>query len=129
MGRCCCSLLTASHGIMATLLYGAGLRLMECLRLRVKDIEFSRSEVDVLRGLYTHVLNRGGRGVESPADRLLAAPRRAIAGETSRAIGASSGPIVEGNAWNHDESQLTSVTPPARYPARLGVGCGFHWYG
>ena len=26
--------------------------------------------------IYTHVLNRGGRGVESPADRLLAAPAR-----------------------------------------------------
>jgi integrase len=26
--------------------------------------------------IYTHVLNRGGRGVQSPADRLLAAPAR-----------------------------------------------------
>ncbi len=24
--------------------------------------------------IYTHVLNRGGRGVQSPADRLLASP-------------------------------------------------------
>ena len=28
------------HWLMASLLYGAGLRLMECLRLRVKDIDF-----------------------------------------------------------------------------------------
>jgi integrase len=29
------------HWIMASLLYGAGLRLLECLRLRVKDIDFA----------------------------------------------------------------------------------------
>ena len=36
--------------VMAMLLYGAGLRLMECLRLRVKDIEFSRNEIVVREG-------------------------------------------------------------------------------
>ncbi len=36
------------HGeewLMANLLYGSGLRLMECLRLRVKVLDFSRGEV------------------------------------------------------------------------------------
>jgi site-specific recombinase XerD len=28
------------HHLMASLLYGAGLRLMECVRLRVKDLDF-----------------------------------------------------------------------------------------
>ena len=32
---------------MAKLLYGSGLRLMECLRLRVKDIDFERREIIV----------------------------------------------------------------------------------
>ena len=32
------------------LLYGSGLRLMECLRLRVKDIDFTRSEIVVREG-------------------------------------------------------------------------------
>jgi integron integrase len=36
--------------IMAMLLYGAGLRLMECLRLRVKDIDFSRNEIRLRSG-------------------------------------------------------------------------------
>ncbi len=36
--------------LMAMLLYGAGLRLIECLRLRVKDIEFSGNEIVVREG-------------------------------------------------------------------------------
>ena len=36
--------------IMAMLLYGSGLRLMECLRLRVKDIDLTRNEILVREG-------------------------------------------------------------------------------
>ncbi len=32
------------------LLYGAGLRLRECLRLRVKDVDFERGEIVVREG-------------------------------------------------------------------------------
>lgn len=36
--------------LMASLLYGSGLRLMECLRLRVKDVDFARSQIIVREG-------------------------------------------------------------------------------
>ncbi len=39
--------LTGDRCLVASLLYGSGLRLMECLRLRVKDVDFSRSEITV----------------------------------------------------------------------------------
>lgn len=125
------AVLDGRNWIMVMLLYGAGLRLVECLGLRIKDIDFSRSEIMVRDGkgqkdrrtmlpaavkeavhragigkhvgchtfrhsfatelleygydirtvqellghadvrtpmIYTHVLNRGGHGVLSPAD-------------------------------------------------------------
>ncbi|MFI5395830.1 MAG: integron integrase [Candidatus Binatia bacterium] len=36
--------------LMVMLLYGAGLRLRECLRLRVKDVDFTRNEIIVRQG-------------------------------------------------------------------------------
>lgn len=42
--------LSGTHWLIASLLYGAGLRLMEAVRLRVKDVEFSRHEIIVREG-------------------------------------------------------------------------------
>jgi len=39
-----------TKAIMAKLLYGGGLRLMECLRLRIKDIDFDMNQVIVRSG-------------------------------------------------------------------------------
>lgn len=44
--------LDGQHWLMASLLYGAGLRLMECVRLRVKDVDFA----------YRQILVRDGKG-------------------------------------------------------------------
>ncbi len=40
------------HGLMGALLYGTGMRLMECLRLRLQDIDFG----------YGHIVVRSGKG-------------------------------------------------------------------
>jgi integron integrase len=42
--------LTGDSLIIASLMYGAGLRLMECLQLRVQDVDFSRNEITVRDG-------------------------------------------------------------------------------
>ncbi len=46
------SLLSGGNHLMASMLYGSGLRLMECLRLRIKDIDFSAK----------HIIVRDGKG-------------------------------------------------------------------
>lgn len=56
----------ATPKLMAALLYGAGLRLLECARLRVKDIDFAAS----------HILVRDGKGRK---DRVTLLPERLVA--------------------------------------------------
>jgi integron integrase len=51
-------------GLMAELLYGAGMRLMECCRLRVKDVDFEQRQILVRHG-------KGGK------DRAVPLPERA----------------------------------------------------
>jgi integron integrase len=42
--------LEPKYFLIASLLYGAGLRLLECLTLRIKDIDFDRRQITVRRG-------------------------------------------------------------------------------
>lgn len=42
--------MTGTPRLVAGLLYGAGLRLLECLTLRVKDLDFARNEIIVRDG-------------------------------------------------------------------------------
>ena len=39
------ALMTGTHQLMAKLLYGSGMRLMECVPLRVKDFDFARRQI------------------------------------------------------------------------------------
>ena len=57
--------LSGVHLLMAQLLYGSGLRLMECLRLRVKDLDFEQRQIIV----------RDGKGQK---DRITVLPERLI---------------------------------------------------
>jgi integron integrase len=42
--------LSGQHRLLASLLYGTGMRLMECVRLRVKDIDFGYMQITVRDG-------------------------------------------------------------------------------
>ena len=42
--------LEGTYGLMARLLYGTGMRLMECVRLRIKDVDFTRGTITVRSG-------------------------------------------------------------------------------
>jgi site-specific recombinase XerD len=57
--------LSGTQRLMAKLLYGGGLRLMECLRLRVKDLDFAQRQIIV----------RDGKGME---DRVTMLPESLI---------------------------------------------------
>ncbi len=57
--------LTGLNKLMASLLYGTGMRLMECVRLRVKDVDFSNNRIIVRDG-------KGGK------DRITVLPEKLI---------------------------------------------------
>lgn len=65
------------HWLMASLLYGSGLRLMECVRLRVKDVDFVRAEVTVRGG-------KGGGDRRTMLPQALVAPLKAQFEEVRR---------------------------------------------
>lgn len=76
--------------IMAMLLYGGGLRLMECHRLRVKDLDFARREVTVreAKGGRDRVTTLPARVVEP-----LGAHLRAVAAQHGRDLAAGHGRV------------------------------------
>ena len=63
--------------LMASLLYGSGLRLMECVRLRVKDVDFDRHEITVRQG-------KGGKDRRTMLPVRLVEPLHAQLGEARR---------------------------------------------
>jgi integron integrase len=66
--------LDGSYRLMGQLMYGSGLRLLECLRLRVKDLDFDRGEITV----------RAGKGNKDRVTMLPAAVRPALPAHLDR---------------------------------------------
>lgn len=61
------SRLSGTHALMGRLMYGTGMRLMETVRLRVKDVDFERHEIIVREG-------KGAKDRITMLPRALAAP-------------------------------------------------------
>jgi integron integrase len=75
--RCLLGGLSGQPRLVAALLYGSGLRLMECLRLRVCDLELERGEV----------LVRNGKGARDRVTMLPRSLRPALEAQLERAHG------------------------------------------
>jgi integron integrase len=63
------TLMEGTHGLMTRILYGTGMRLMECVRLRVKDLDLARGEIVVRQG-------KGGKDRVTMVPRVLVAELR-----------------------------------------------------
>ena len=97
---------------MAPLLYGAGLRLLECARLRVKDVDFERGEITVRDG-------KGGKDRVTMLPAAVRGPLRAhlegVDGQHERDLAAGS---RQGGAARRARPRST------RTPAASGPGSG-----
>jgi integrase len=101
--------LTGVHRLMASLLYGAGLRLMECVRLRVKDVDFAYHQITV----------RDGKGQQ---DRVTYCHSRWTKRSSDTSPGSSS---CMKRIWQRATARCTCRMPRrANIPTRARPGCG-----
>ena len=77
--------------LLASVLYGTGMRLMECLRLRVKDVDFARGEITVRDG-------KGGKDRRTVLPRSLVEPLQ-LEVERARILHASDLAAGFGAVW------------------------------
>jgi integrase len=108
------ALLGALHGvswIMAMLLYGAGRRLRECLRLRMKDIDFDRNEIVV----------REGKGNKDRVTMLPVSVKEPLATHLERVRRLHERDLTAGFGRVQLPDALPGNTPP---PTATGVGSG-----
>ena len=99
------------HGLMARLMYGTGMRISECLALRVKDLELTRREIVVREG-------KGGRDRVTMLPAALVDPLRAQL-RAARAV------YEEDRAANVPGVELPYAY--ARKNAYAGRSWGWHW--
>ena len=75
--------------LMALLLYGAGLRLLECCRLRVKDVDFETNQIAI----------RDGKGSKDRLTMLPAAVKTDLAAHIQRAREQHQADLRQGAGW------------------------------
>lgn len=80
------SRLTGTHWLIASLLYGTGMRIMECLRLRVQDIDFKRCEI----------LIRNGKGFKDRVTMLPVSVAAALQAHLVKVRGLHEGDLAQG---------------------------------
>jgi integron integrase len=89
--------------LMATLLYGSGLRLLECCRLRVKDLDFGRSQV----------LVREGKGDKDRVSVLPAGLKPELAAHLGRVRQQHTDDLAAGAGWVELPAALARKLPSA----------------
>lgn len=89
--------------LMAVLMYGAGLRLLECARLRVKDIDFSTNQIVV----------RGGKGNRDRVTMLPAAIKPDLAHHLTRVRAQHQLDLAAGAGWVELPHALARKYPQA----------------
>jgi integron integrase len=95
--------LTGPVGLMARLLYGGGLRLLECCRLRVKDVDFARNEIVV----------RSGKGDKDRRTMLPATAKEPLAGHLAAVRRMHEADLRAGAGWVELPGALARKYPNA----------------
>jgi integron integrase len=89
--------------LMAVLLYGAGLRLLECARLRVKDVDFDRSQLVI----------RAGKGDRDRLSVLPGAAREPLRRHLERVARLHRHDVARGAGWVELPTALARKLPHA----------------
>ncbi len=89
--------------LMATLLYGSGMRLLECSRLRVKDVDFATRQITV----------RGGKGDRDRVTLLAASTVEDLASHLERTRMQHESDIASGAGWIQLPQALAREYPRA----------------
>ncbi len=88
--------------LMAYLLYGAGLRVLECCRLRVQDVDFATNQIVV----------RGGKGDKDRVTMLPVAVKRALARHLENVREQHQDDLKHGAGWVYRYSRRLAVVEP-----------------
>ncbi len=98
---------------MALLLYGVGLRLLECCHLRVKDIDFATNQIAI----------RDGKGRKDRVTMLPAAAKVALIAHLERAREQHQADLRHGAGWVELPNALTRKYPNAGQDWGWQCGC------